>query len=126
MPDGFCMAHSPNRAELRREQRSRGGKLTQARKALAKVKRDAIAKLGIETPLPTLDSVEACQEFVVQTAGRVLRQEISPAQANALTNLIRLSKDLISLHLDVQLADELVNEPPTEKGSRRRISVGQA
>jgi hypothetical protein len=74
---------------------------------LVQVKADAIAQFGITEPLPSLDSVESCQEFVVHTAGRVLRREISPAQGNTLVNLVRLSKDLIGLAVDVKLAQML-------------------
>ena len=107
MPDGWCMAHSPHRAEQRTADRRRGGSLVAARKALARAKVEAIAKLGITEPLPSLDSVESCQEFVLQTAGRVLRREISPMQGNTLATLVRLSKDLIALAVDVKLAERL-------------------
>lgn len=104
---GYCLAHDPAGGDARKARQSRGGALTQARKRLAKAKADAIAQLGITEPLPTLDSVEACQSFVVQVAGRVLRREISPAQGNTLGNLVRLSKDLIGLAVDVRLAEML-------------------
>jgi hypothetical protein len=106
-PSGWCMTHDPGRSEQRLAERRRGGSLTAARKRLAQAKHDAIAQLGISEPLPSLDSVESCQEFVVQTAGRVLRREISPAQGNTLVNLVRLSKDLIGLAVDVKLAEML-------------------
>lgn len=105
--DGWCMSHSPNRAELRHEQRQRGGKLTQARKALAKVKADAVAKFGLEADVPDLESVEAAQRYLMGVAARVESRQLSPGQGNTLVNVVRLAKDLLGLSLDLKLFEKL-------------------
>lgn len=107
MPDGFCMSHSPNRCEIRREERKRGGSLTQARKALAKAKADAVAKFGLEADVPDLDSVEAAQRYLMGVAARVENRQLSPGQGNTLVNVVRLAKDLIGLSVDLKLAKTL-------------------
>jgi len=107
MPDGFCMAHAPDRAEVRREQRQRGGVLTQARKKLAQAKAEAVAKFGLEADVPDLDSVEAAQRYLMGVAARVESRQLSPGQGNTLVNVVRLAKDLLGLSLDLKLAEKL-------------------
>lgn len=102
-----CLSHAPERASVRAEQRRKGGQLVQARRALAKAKSDAIAKFGIETPLPTLDSVDSARDFLVGVAGKVLKHEISPAAGNCLVAVVRASKELLALETDIKLAEQL-------------------
>ena len=101
---GWCLSHDPGRAGERTEQRRRGGTLTQARKALAKAKQDTIAKLGLVAELPALSDIESCQKYLVGVAARVESRQLSPAAGNTITNIVRLSKDLIALSLDAKLA----------------------
>ncbi len=106
LPSGFCWNHEEGNAQARQTARRKGGSLTQARKALAKAKADAVAKFGLEEPLPDLADVQACRRFLVG-AGEVLQQQISPAAANALTGIVRASKELLSLEVDIKLAEQL-------------------
>ena len=104
---GYCLAHDPGRAEERTEQRRRGGSLTQARKALAKAKADAVAKHGLVADLPSLDEIDSCQKYLVGVAARVESRALSPAAGNTLVNVVRLAKDLLALSLDAKLAQML-------------------
>jgi len=104
LPTGFCMSHDPGRAVERREQQARGGALTQARKALAKAKADAVAKLVLVGDLPSLDDIESAQRYLTGVAARVESRALSPAAGNTLVNVVRLAKDLLALSLDSKLA----------------------
>jgi hypothetical protein len=101
------MAHSPNRAEIRREERKRGGSLMQARKALVKAKADAVAKFGLEADVPDLESVASAQRYLMGVAARVENRQLSPGQGNTLVNVVRLAKDLLGLSLDLKLSEKL-------------------
>jgi hypothetical protein len=107
LPSGLCWNHDEGNAQARQTARRKGGSLTQARKALAKAKTDAVARFGLEEPLPDLADVQACRRFLVGVAGKVLQQQISPAAANALTGIVRASKELLSLEVDIKLAEQL-------------------
>ena len=107
---GYCLNHDPNRGEARHAERSKGGKLARAREVLRHAKADAIAKLGIEEPLPDLADVQSCQQFLKSVAGWTLRREISPSQANSLVAVVKASKDLVSLALDLKLAEALEDD----------------
>jgi len=104
---GYCLNHEPSRAEARQAERSRGGKLARARQALAKAKSEAIAKLGVDEELPDLADVERCQRYLVTVAQRVESRALSPMQANSLVGIVKLSKDLLGLQLDIKLAERL-------------------
>jgi hypothetical protein len=103
----FCLTHDPEREATRTLQRRKGGSVRQAQKALAKARIDALAKFGITEPIPDLDDIEACRRFLLAIAGKVLQGSISPAAANALSTIVRVSKELLSLEVDVKLAEQL-------------------
>jgi hypothetical protein len=105
---GRCVYH--NETPELKEARRRGGRLTQARRRLAQAKADAIARLGVHEDLPDLASIETCQTYLVTLAQRTENRGLSPAQTNALVGIVKLSKDLIGLALDVKLAEMLEQE----------------
>ncbi len=114
---GYCLNHQPGRDAERHANRSKAGKLARAREALQRAKQDAMVELGIEGELPDLETVESCQAYIASVAARVESRAISPQQANALAGLVRLSKDLIGLSVDVKLAERLAEIEQT--GGRR-------
>jgi hypothetical protein len=59
--------------------------------------------------------VDACRGFLVGVAGKVLNRELSPAAANALTGIVRASKELLALETDIRLAEQLEG---LERGER--------
>jgi hypothetical protein len=102
----FCLSHDPNHAARLAETRSRGGQLQRARAALAKARREALAKVGSGTPVPDLASIEAMTNFLVSVVDRVDSQALSPAQGTVLVNALRLAKDLLALAVEVKLVEE--------------------
>ncbi|MEX2222667.1 MAG: hypothetical protein WEG40_12800 [Candidatus Rokuibacteriota bacterium] len=66
-----------------------------------------MVKLGVDAPLPSLASVDECRTFLVGVARGVLAHELSPAAANALTSIVRASKELLALETDIRLAEQL-------------------
>jgi hypothetical protein len=105
--DGWCMQHSPHRVEQRQASTKKGGSVRQAQKALVRARQEAIEKFGITEPIPDMADIEACRHFLVAVAGKVLQGSLSPAAANALSTIVRVSKELLSLEVDVKLAAQL-------------------
>lgn len=107
MASGYCMAHDPARAQERRAERRRGGTLRAAHEALARQKAELVARYGLEGDLPSLESVEALGAYLSTIAARVESRQLTPAQANALVGVVKMSKDLLGLSLDLKLAAQL-------------------
>lgn len=102
---GRCMAHADS--ETRKARSARGGTLTQARKALARAKADAVERFGIAEPLPDLKDIVAIRNFIAATVEAVASRRLSPAAGNTLLAAARLGKDMLALELDVRLAEML-------------------
>jgi hypothetical protein len=105
--DGLCFAHSPAHAANRKAASGRGGSLATARKKLDRARADAIEKFKIVAPIPNLHDIDACRAFLVKVAQMVLQGSITPAAANSLSTIVRVSKELLATEIDVKLAEKL-------------------
>ena len=102
---GRCIAHSD--LEANRAHGGRGGKLKAAHAALAAQKAALVEKYGLEAELPTLDSVEALGAYLASVAARIESKQLTPAQGNTLTAIVKQSAALLGLSLDIKLASQL-------------------
>lgn len=136
--DGMCPWHSGRYNQLQRQAWARRGALAGGRRKLAREKRKAIERLGLEavadTPLeavpdtgeltrtdgPDLSTLAGCRGYLERTAGRLERGELAPSVVNALANLVNLGIKLAELQLDAQLADQLAQEPADRRIGGRR------
>ncbi len=92
------MAHSD--IEANRARGGRGGTLKAQKAAL-------VEKYGLEAELPTLDSVEALGAYLASVAARIESKQLTPAQGNTLTAIVKQSAALLGLSLDIKLASQL-------------------
>ncbi len=102
---GRCMAHSDPAVSKARS--SRGGSLKAAHAALAAQKAALVERYGLQAELPTLDSVEALGAYLASVAARVEARQLTPAQGNTLTAIVKQSAALLGLSLDIKLAEQL-------------------
>jgi hypothetical protein len=99
------MAHSDPAVSKARS--SRGGSLKAAHAALAAQKAALVERYGLQAELPTLDSVEALGAYLASVAARVEARQLTPAQGNTLTAIVKQSAALLGLSLDIKLAEQL-------------------
>jgi hypothetical protein len=102
---GRCMAHSD--AAVSKARSSRGGSLKAAHAALAAQKAALVERYGLQAELPTLDSVEAMGLYLAGVAARIEAGQLTPAQGNTLTAIVKQSAALLGLSLDIKLAEQL-------------------
>src|SRR5262245_4630178 len=111
---GRCVYHtkSPELTEARR----RGGRLEQARRALAQARVEALEQIGADPGalLPSLESIGTMSAFLANVLKRVDDKTLSPAQAAVMINGLRLGKDLLALGLEVRLLEQMEQHPAKE------------
>jgi len=81
--------------------------LRAAHEALARQKAALVARYGLESDLPSLESVEAMGAYLSTVAARVEARQLTPAQGNTLVSVVKMAKDLLGLSLDIKLAEQL-------------------